>query len=52
MTSVVAVGIPPHQFVDTFQSVLVIPNQVPAVHELPVTFNIPVAVEPKYCKFL
>lgn len=52
ITSVDDVGIPPHQLLATFQSVLVVPNQVPAVHELPDTFRIPVAVDPKYCKFL
>lgn len=52
ITSVEDVGIPPHQLLATFQSVLVVPNQVPAVHELPDTFRIPVAVDPKYCKFL
>ena len=31
-TSVVAPGIPPHQLVAVFQSVLVVPCQLPAVH--------------------
>lgn len=52
MTSVDAVGTPPHQLPAKFQSVLVVPNHVPAVQEPVPTFNIPVAVEPKYCKFL
>ncbi len=32
-TSVVAVGIPPHQLAAVFQSVLEVPIQVPEVHE-------------------
>jgi hypothetical protein len=42
ITLVAAVGIPPHQFEALFQSVLVVPSHVPAVHELVLTFTIPV----------
>ena len=41
-TSVDAVGIPPHQLDAVFQSVLVKPTQLPAVHEAVATFTIPV----------
>ena len=40
-TSVVAVGIPPHQLDAVFQSVLVTPIQFPGVHVVVVIFTIP-----------
>jgi len=42
VTFVVAVGIPPHQLEALFQSVLVVPSQVPGLHEVELTLTIPV----------
>ena len=46
VTSVEAIGMPPHQLATVFQSVLDAPLQVPAVHPV-ATFTIPVAVDKK-----
>ena len=44
---VAEVGIPPHQLVAVFQSVLINPIQVPIVQDAVPTFKIPVAVAKK-----